>query len=176
METKRINAVLACAILVFACSGISAQVVVQTHNGKLQGTEHNGVASFKGVPFAQPPIGDLRFKAPLPPKSWSGIRKADAFSAGCIQHKDISRGPWVEQYLVQGPTSEDCLYLNVGPGRFQRSGLVGLRLVLWRRLHRRGWINRCLRRRESRAAGIDCRNHELQARGSRLFSASSAEC
>jgi len=113
METKRINAVLACAILVFACSGISAQVVVQIQNGKLQGTQQNGVASFKGVPFAQPPIGDLRFKPPLPPKSWSGIRKADAFSAGCMQHKDISRGPWVEQYMLQGPTSEDCLYLNV---------------------------------------------------------------
>ena len=124
METKRINAVLACAILVFACSGISAQVVVQTQNGKLQGTEHNGVASFKGVPFAQPPIGDLRFKAPLPPKSWSGIRKADAFSAGCIQHKDISRGPWVEQYMLQGRTSEDCLYLNLwAPADFKRRGL-----------------------------------------------------
>jgi para-nitrobenzyl esterase len=113
VETKPINAVLICAILLFACSCISAQVVVQTHSGKLQGTEKNGVASFKGVPFAQSPIGDLRFKPPLPPKSWSGIRKADAFSAGCMQHKDISRRPWVEQYMLQGPTSEDCLYLNV---------------------------------------------------------------
>src|SRR5512140_2829192 len=108
MKARRINVVAACAILLSAWSAISAQVVVQTSNGKLQGTLQNGVASFKGVPFAQPPVGDLRLKPPQPAKSWTGIRKADAFSAGCMQHKDISRGPWVEQYMLQGAASEDC--------------------------------------------------------------------
>jgi para-nitrobenzyl esterase len=113
MKAKEINLVAACAILLVAWSATAAQVVVQTANGRLQGSVDNGVASFKGVPFAQPPVGDLRLKAPQPAKSWTGIRKADAFSAGCMQHKDISRGPWVEQYMLQGPISEDCLYLNV---------------------------------------------------------------
>lgn len=77
------NIVVACVILLFASSRFSAQIIVQTPNGKLQGAVENGFASFKGVPFAQPPVGDLRFKPPLSPKSWSGIRKADTFSAGC---------------------------------------------------------------------------------------------
>ena len=123
MTAPRTNIVIACAIALFGLTGISAQVV-QTRDGKVQGSIQNGVATFKGVPFAQPPVGDLRLKPPLPPKSWSGIRKADSFSAGCIQHKDISRGPWTQEYMLQGPTSEDCLYLNVwAPAKFKGRNL-----------------------------------------------------
>lgn len=121
--TMRTHLAIACAVVLFGVTGISAQVV-QTRNGKLQGSVQGGVASFKGVPFAQPPVGDLRLKAPLPAKSWSGIRKAESFSAGCIQHKDISRGPWTREYMLQGPTSEDCLYLNVwAPAKFKGRSL-----------------------------------------------------
>ena len=124
MKKRQLSVAAACAILMVAWSASSAQVVVQALNGKLQGTVENEVASFKGVPFAQPPVGDLRLKPPQPAKSWRGIRKADAFSPGCMQHKDISRGPWVEQYMLQGPTSEDCLYLNVWtPADFTRRRL-----------------------------------------------------
>ena len=129
MQTRRMNVVLACATLLFGWTGISAQVVVQTPNGKLQGTVQNGVASFKGVPFAQPPVGDLRLRPPLPAKPWSGIRKADAFSAGCMQHKDISRGPWVEQYMLHRASVTvqllalrvTCKALVQGFGRILRS-------------------------------------------------------
>jgi para-nitrobenzyl esterase len=119
VKAVRNHMAIACAIVLFGFMGISAQVV-QTRNGKLQGTVQNGIASFKGVPFAQPPVGDLRLKPPLPPKAWSGIRRADSFSAACIQHKDISRGPWTREYMLQGPISEDCLYLNVwAPPKFK---------------------------------------------------------
>lgn len=111
-------------VLIFLCALARAQVVVQTKSGALHGSAEQGVVSFKGIPFAQPPVGDLRLKPPLPPKSWSGIRHADSFSAGCIQHKDISRGPWTEEYMLQGPISEDCLYLNVwAPADFKGRSL-----------------------------------------------------
>lgn len=99
-------------LLLFAVLG-HAQVVVQTTLGPLEGTSGHGTVSFKGVPYATPPLRDLRWKAPAPPKGWSGVRKADAFAASCIQHKDIERLPWSREFLIQGPISEDCLYLNV---------------------------------------------------------------
>ena len=81
---------------------------VKTANGTLQGTQISGISMFKGVPFAQPPVGDLRWKAPQPVKNWEGILKADHFSARPMQLPIFSdmnfRSPGI---------SEDCLYLNV---------------------------------------------------------------
>jgi para-nitrobenzyl esterase len=68
--------------------------VVKVRQGEAQGTAADGVAIFKGLPFAAPPVGDLRWRAPQLPAKWSGIRAANAFSSTCMQ-------------------SEDCLYLNV---------------------------------------------------------------
>jgi para-nitrobenzyl esterase len=65
------------------------------------------VRVYKGIPFAAPPVGDLRWRAPQPPAHWEGVRKADQFSAVCMQQ---ARGP----AAAGGPApSEDCLYLNV---------------------------------------------------------------
>src|SRR4051812_24578551 len=59
---------------------------VQTANGVLEGTtEENGVRVFKGIPFAQPPVGDLRWKPPQPAKDWQGIRRADKFAPRAMQ-------------------------------------------------------------------------------------------
>jgi para-nitrobenzyl esterase len=76
--------------------------------GRVEGVLADGVASFKGIPFAAPPIGDLRWKAPQPLQPWSGVKKADSFGAKCMQDANMSR-------LFGGPQvpSEDCLYLNV---------------------------------------------------------------
>jgi para-nitrobenzyl esterase len=62
------------------------------------------VLVFKGVPFAAPPVGDLRWRAPKPAAAWSGVRAADRFSASCMQRQAASS---------TRETSEDCLYLNV---------------------------------------------------------------
>ena len=62
------------------------------------------VLVFKGVPFAAPPVGDLRWRAPKPAAAWSGVRKADQFSATCMQRQPANSTRAI---------SEDCLYLNV---------------------------------------------------------------
>jgi para-nitrobenzyl esterase len=67
---------------------------VKTNQGLVQGADTTGVLVFKGVPFAAPPVGDLRWRAPQPPAKWSDTRLASTFSATCTQ-------------------SEDCLYLNI---------------------------------------------------------------
>lgn len=73
--------------------------------GKVMGTVSNGVASFKGIPFAAPPIGPLRWKAPQPVIPWDGIRRTDHFGLPCAQ----SPGN-------ENQSSESCLFLNVWTG------------------------------------------------------------
>jgi para-nitrobenzyl esterase len=68
--------------------------LVKTRQGELRGTVADGVAVYKGLPFAAPPVGDLRWRAPRPAAKWSGVRTATAFSSTCAQ-------------------AEDCLYLNL---------------------------------------------------------------
>ncbi len=79
------------------------------------GAPDKGVAVFKGVPFAAPPTGDLRWRAPKAPAAWSGVRKADRFSANCMQFPAAGKGfgPWTTEYIIQDGVAEDCLYLNV---------------------------------------------------------------
>jgi para-nitrobenzyl esterase len=92
-------------------SGVLVMAQVQSAavtGGRVEGVLADGVVSFKGVPFAAPPVGDLRWKAPQPVKPWSGVKKADSFGAMCMQDPNFGR-------IFGGPPemSEDCLYLNV---------------------------------------------------------------
>ena len=74
-----------------------------------------GIAIFKGVPFAAPPVGELRWRAPQPPAKWEGVRKCDTYMPGAVQYR-----PAVPFYIDEFPIdyskvtfSEDCLYLNI---------------------------------------------------------------
>jgi len=67
------------------------------------------IRAFKGIPFAAPPVGDLRWKPPQPVAAWEGVRACDTFGPVCPQ-------PAVPFFVVPGPRSEDCLYLNVWTG------------------------------------------------------------
>jgi para-nitrobenzyl esterase len=79
---------------------------VKVEGGLLAGTLEDGLAVYRGIPFAAPPVGDLRWRAPQPAAKWEGVRQAAKFAPGCMQ---ATRGP-----SGQGPgVSEDCLYLNV---------------------------------------------------------------
>ena len=93
---------------------------VETQSGLVKGVvnESNTIVSFKGIPYAAPPVGDLRWKEPQPPISWEGVRDASEFGASAIQNRVYSHvtkgtGPWSEEFMVQNEISEDCLFLNV---------------------------------------------------------------
>lgn len=81
----------------------------KTANGTLEGvTEKSGIRSYKGIPFAQPPVAALRWKEPQPVKNWQGVRKADKFGPRAMQ-----RPIFGDMGFRSDGMSEDCLYLNV---------------------------------------------------------------
>jgi len=83
---------------------------VTVENGKLQGVtnEDHSVRMFKGIPFAAPPLGELRWKAPQPALSWSGVRQADKFGSACLQTNVFG-----DIYFRDAQPSEDCLTLDI---------------------------------------------------------------
>ena len=97
-----------CAATALPASGADR---VKTANGMVESTvpPKDGVRSFKGLPFAQPPVGDLRWREPQPVKDWPGVRNADKFGPTCMQRLSPNADYW---FRGDG-MSEDCLYLNV---------------------------------------------------------------
>jgi para-nitrobenzyl esterase len=99
-----VNLTVLCASLMLL-EGIAAAAVVKVEGGHVEGVVENGLKVYRGIPFAAPPVGDLRWRAPQSVKPWRGVRRADKFASPCMQ--------------VAGPAtavlrpSEDCLYLNV---------------------------------------------------------------
>jgi para-nitrobenzyl esterase len=91
--------------------GVSAAPdTVKVDGGRIAGVAVNGVRTFKGIPFAAPPVGELRWKPPQPVIAWNGIRVADTFGPQCVQ----TPYPTGSVYTMEpAPKSEDCLYLNV---------------------------------------------------------------
>jgi para-nitrobenzyl esterase len=83
---------------------------VRVDGGQIAGTIADGVRIFKGIPFAAPPTGDLRWKPPQAVIAWSGVKTADAFSPECPQSPYAAGSAYA---MPAAPTSEDCLYLNV---------------------------------------------------------------
>jgi para-nitrobenzyl esterase len=89
---------------------------VKVEGGAIAGTTNaaGDVHVFKGIPFAAPPVGGLRWKEPQPVVPWSGVKQCTAFGASPVQGSPVPFGPWSEEYLIpKEPISEDCLYLNV---------------------------------------------------------------
>ncbi len=86
---------------------------VETSYGQVRGTVEDGVEVFRGIPYARPPIGDLRFRPPEPPESWGNVRDATEFASPAFQ-ADTSAS-LTRQYLTftQPESSEDCLAVNV---------------------------------------------------------------
>jgi para-nitrobenzyl esterase len=103
MTSMRTMALVAGCLV--ACAAQAAQVTapVTVTGGRIVGTRAGDVDSFLGVPFAAPPVGNLRWRAPQPVVPWQGVKEAHAFAPACAQ-----TAPW-----VPNPKSEDCLYLNV---------------------------------------------------------------
>jgi para-nitrobenzyl esterase len=92
------------AILCVGLVGPATAAIEQADvtGGTVRGTVDNGVAAFMGIPFAAPPVGDLRWQAPRPVIPWSGVKQTTAFALPCAQDSG-----------AEPESSEDCLYLNI---------------------------------------------------------------
>lgn len=88
-------------------------MIVETSKGKVEGTERGDVCVFRGVPFARPPVGDLRFRAPRPLDSWSGVRDTTSVGPRAMQVPNRAFEALFGRPPKQPPIDEDCLNLNV---------------------------------------------------------------
>ena len=121
MSSRTVLLVTATASLVSSFglgSEMRAQLTepVRLDSGLLRGTagEHDsGIQVFKGIPFATPPIGPLRWRPPQAVAHWEGVRTADRFAPVCQQPPRTGFAAAVGSGIRLGPSSEDCLYLNV---------------------------------------------------------------
>jgi para-nitrobenzyl esterase len=98
-----LGVVLGLGLIALGWPGASAAnqaPVVTTESGAVRGSVEGEVVAFRGIPFAQPPVGPLRWRAPRPVAPWEGVRDATEFGPSCMQTDDL-------------PKSEDCLTLNV---------------------------------------------------------------
>jgi para-nitrobenzyl esterase len=107
-STLILPAIALCAV---AIQPVFAADRVKTANGILETTSapKDGVRSFKGIPFGQPPVGELRWVEPQPVKNWKGVRNANEFGPRCMQRTS----PGADYWFRSSGMSEDCLYLNV---------------------------------------------------------------
>ena len=88
--------------------GMMAQTQVKTAEGILEGKDLSGIHIFKGVPFAAPPVGNLRWKAPQPAQKWEGVRQAKEYGPNPMQEALFG-----DMNFGTKKNSEDCLYLNI---------------------------------------------------------------
>ena len=79
--------------------------------------QEENIRIYKGVPFAAPPVGELRWRPPQTPATWDGVKKCVSFSASPVQPKPVPFLCWTAEFIAPpSPLSEDCLYLNVWTG------------------------------------------------------------
>lgn len=111
MKTLFVSSLLAAQLAtgIAQTNAQSAAPQAKTANGVVEGvTEPSGIRAFKGIPFGQPPVGELRWKEPQPVKNWQGVRKTDKFGPRAMQ-----RAVFGDMGFRSNGMSEDCLYLNV---------------------------------------------------------------
>src|SRR5580698_7026911 len=104
-----------------ACSGQSNRPQTPIDSGVVSGVREGDVLVYKGIPFAAPPVGPLRWRAPQPARRWAGVFQANKYKPQCMQN-----WPPLPTMPVE-PVSEDCLYLNVWT---QATGAKGKRPVM----------------------------------------------
>jgi para-nitrobenzyl esterase len=115
---KKLVTICGAIVALSACGATLSAAIsqpVKVTGGMVAGVpgKDTTVTVFKGLPFAAPPVGDLRWHAPKPVVAWQGVKKADQFGNSCIQTVVKERKPWTYEFMVHNPISEDCLYLNV---------------------------------------------------------------
>jgi para-nitrobenzyl esterase len=98
----------------------ASPAIIHTPSGTLRGAQSGGVLQFSGVPFAEPPVGPMRFRAPVPMKPWTGERDATRFAAAAMQAGELG----IEH-------SEDCLYLNIWAPAGSAGSHASLPVYVW---------------------------------------------
>lgn len=106
------------AAAVLAAPGYSLPQPVKTKAGLVAGvpSADGSVVAFKGIPYAAPPTGDLRWRAPKAAQPWEGVRQATRFGTSCVQKIVPERKPWTYEFMAHNEIGEDCLFLNVWTG------------------------------------------------------------
>ncbi len=126
---RAVGQVASCLLLLclpFSAAGAKSRgTVVSTDAGLVQGVQSRGVTSFKGIPYAAPPVGEFRWREPQPVAKWSGTRRADTFGKACMQKPGLS----AENGGDPGELSEDCLTLNIWTPTLSSS--AKLSVVVW---------------------------------------------
>lgn len=123
------------AVMIVPVVALCQLPMVTTADGIISGTWFcrnaglSAVAEFRGIPYAAPPVGDLRWAPPQAAKNWRGILKADHFSHSSLQPPESTNPPWTSEYRGTRPASEDCLYLNVWTSAFSPSDAAEPRKV-----------------------------------------------
>jgi para-nitrobenzyl esterase len=112
-----------CLVLALWAAPVAAAPSVRTAQGAVSGTTAGGVTAFRSIPYAAPPLGALRWKAPAAPTAWRGVRAANAYGPVCIQ----SPVDWAGHALDH--TSEDCLTLSVWTPKLAAS--ARLPVMVW---------------------------------------------
>ena len=111
--------------MMFMTSAFATEIdTVQIEGGRVSGIQNQtgDVMIYKGIPFAAPPVGALRWKAPQPVEPWSGVRAANTFAPSPMQNEPAPFSMWSAEFLIPPePISEDCLYLNVWTGAHSAS-------------------------------------------------------
>ena len=165
--SRRIQPLLVSAMAALLCGVPFARGQIETvkvTGGELRGVVKDGVTVFKGISFAAPPVGDLRWRPPQPVQPWTGVKAADHFAPAPMQDAMLAM-------LMGGAAnfSEDCLYLNVWSpaktaGRKTPRPRLDLRRRLRQRHHLRPHYYDCATRPQRPRHGL----HRLPPRGLRL--------
>jgi para-nitrobenzyl esterase len=101
-------------VLNMSINCLAQEIQINTENGIVAGKKIGIVNIFKGIPYAAPPVGELRWNAPQPVQNWKGVRQCTEFSPSPMQTKPVPFRMWTKEFISPPePLSEDCLYLNI---------------------------------------------------------------